>query len=103
MNEHDKKSDMNIPEPNLKDNAEDESGMHVDIPADQATEPADATFHPGVAVPASPPVTSYLHLMKHFGQQEILHQSFLEVFRNCSVISSRLTWEPRDRFGVISW
>jgi hypothetical protein len=92
MNEHDKKSDIKYSELNLKDNAEDESGMHVAIPADQATEPkgaADATFHPGVAVPASPPVTSYLRLIKHFGQQGILHQSFLEVFRNCSFISSR--------------
>ena len=90
MNEHDKKSDMNIPEPNL--NAE-EFGMHeVAIAADQATEPkgaADATFYPGVSVPASPPVTSYLHLTKHFGQQEILYQSFLKVFRNCSFMFSR--------------
>jgi len=86
------KSDIDIPEPDRKDNAEDESGMHVAIPADQATGPkgaVDATFHPGVAVPATPPVTSYLRLMKHFGQQGILYQSFLEVFRNCSFISSR--------------
>jgi hypothetical protein len=85
------KSDIDIPDHYLKDNAEDESGMHeVAIPADQATEGAvDATFHPGVAVPATPPVMSYLHLMKHFGQQAILHQSFLEVFRNCSFISLR--------------
>lgn len=85
------KSDIDIPETNLKDNAGDESGMHVDIPVDQATQPkgaVDATFHPGVAVPATPPVTSYLRLMTHFGQQGILHQSFLEVFRNCSLISS---------------
>jgi len=85
------KSDIDIPEPNLKDNDEDESGMHVAIPPDQATEPkgaVDATFRPGVTVPATPPVTSYLRLMKHFGQQGILHQSFLEVFRNCSFISS---------------
>jgi len=84
------KSDIDIPEPNLEDNSGDESGMHLDIPAHQAAEPkgaVDATFHPGVAVPATPPVTSYLRLMTHFGQQEILHQSFLEVFRNCSFIS----------------
>ena len=82
------KSDMNIPEPNLNDNPQDESGTHVPA-ADQATEPnsaVDATFPPGVAVPASPPVTSYLCLMQHFGQQAILHQSFVEVFRNCSFI-----------------
>lgn len=86
------KSGIDISEPDLMDNAEDESGMHVAIPADQATEPkgaVDATFHPGVAVPATPPVTSYLRLMQHFGQQGILHQSFLNIFRNCSFVSSR--------------
>lgn len=86
------KSDIYIPEPHLQDNAEDESGIHVAIPADQPTDPpgaVDATFHPGVAVPATPPVTSYLRLIQHFGQQGILHQSFLAVFRNCSFISSR--------------
>jgi hypothetical protein len=59
-------SDTDISEYDLMDNAEDESGMHVAIPADQATEPkgvVDATFHPGVAVAAMPPVTSYLRLM----------------------------------------
>jgi hypothetical protein len=84
------KSDIDIPEPNLEDNSGDESSMHLDIPVHQAAEPkgaVDATFQPGVAVPATPPLTSYLRLMTHFGQQEILHQSFLEVFRNCPFIS----------------
>jgi len=86
------KSDIDIPEHDLMDIVEDESSMLVAIAAHQATEPegaVDATFHPGVSVPALPTVTSYLHLMKHFGQQKILHQSFLNVFRNCSFISSR--------------
>jgi hypothetical protein len=85
-------SDIDISEPDLMDNAEDESGMHVAIPADQATEPkgaVDATFHPGVAVPAMPSVTSYLLLMQHFGQQGILHQSFLNVSVIAPFVSSR--------------
>lgn len=92
MNDSEMNSDIDHPGPHLKDNAGHESSMHVDIPANQATNPksaVDATFHPGVAVPAATSVTSYLRLITHFGQQEILHQSFLEAFRNCSFISSR--------------
>ena len=71
------KSDID-PEPNLNV-ANDPKGA------------VDATFHPGVAVPATPPVTSYLRLMQHLGQPGILLQSFLEGFRNCnwSLLSSR--------------
>jgi hypothetical protein len=62
------------------------------IAASQATEAdvahvEDATFQEGVNVPAASRVTTYLHLKKHFGQQQILLDAFLKVFRNFSFIS----------------
>jgi hypothetical protein len=88
------KSNKYIPDPGSSDSDDaNDSDMDEGIAAGQATEAdvaqvEDATFPDGVAVPAAPCVTTYLHLKKHFGQQQILLVAFLKTFRNCSFISS---------------
>jgi hypothetical protein len=49
----------------------------------------DATFDGGINVPGASGVTTYLHLKEHFAQQPILLKAFLNLFRNCSLTSSR--------------
>jgi hypothetical protein len=69
----------------IEDDA-DESDTDDSTQAGDA-EVVDAAFDCGVDVPAAAHVTRYPHLIKHFKQKTILHESFVAVFRNCSLSS----------------
>jgi hypothetical protein len=84
------------PDPDLtdySDNADYDSDSEEPIPSLPSTQTEvdieDATFKPGVVVPAASNVTTYVQLLQHFGQSAILYHAFLTAFRNCSSISSR--------------
>jgi hypothetical protein len=49
---------------------------------------SDATYEAGVTVPAASTIKTYQHLVQHLSQQKVLLTAFLNVFRNCSFISS---------------
>jgi hypothetical protein len=47
---------------------------------------ADAVFDTGFDLPGVPSMTQYLHVIKHFRQQDLLRQWFLKSFGNYSFL-----------------
>jgi hypothetical protein len=55
--------------------------MEVEVPLDAAVEDE-------FDLPGAPSITRYTQVIKHFRQQDLLHQSFLRSFGNYSFTSS---------------